>query len=98
MVQGRKLTNKKAAQSYGWINKDKVLLWQSAYVNAKRLSRKGNCHYIGQGPIGCRVFITIKRIRLYVYTSPEMEHKKTKVALNQLVYVFKKSPMVKPYW
>jgi hypothetical protein len=33
MVQGRKLTNKKSSQSYGWISKSKVLLWQSAFIN-----------------------------------------------------------------
>jgi hypothetical protein len=35
MVQGRKLTNKKSSQSYGWISKIKVLLWQSAFIKRK---------------------------------------------------------------
>ncbi|OKS87549.1 type VI secretion system protein TssR domain-containing protein [Mucilaginibacter polytrichastri] len=93
MVQGRKLTNKKAAQSYGWINKDKVLLWQSAYVNAQSgYPEKAIAIVSGKGPlINPRVYYD-KKDSLYVYTSPEMEHKKTKVALNQLLYIFKKSP------
>lgn len=93
MVQGRKLTNKKAAQSYGWINKDKVLLWQSAYVNPHSgYPEKAIAIISGKGPmVNPRVYYD-KKDSLYVYTSPEMEHKKTKVALNQIIYIFKKSP------
>jgi hypothetical protein len=92
IVQGRKLTNKKAAQSYGWINKDKVLLWHSAYVNAQSgYPEKALTITSGKGPLAMPGVYFDKTDSLYVYTSPEMEHKKTKVALHQLLYVYKKS-------
>jgi len=93
MVQGRKLVNKKAAQSYGWISKDKVLLWQSAYVNKQSgYPEKAVTLVSGKGPLTTPGVYYDKTDSLYVYTSPEMERKKTKVALNQLLYVLKKSP------
>lgn len=92
IVQGRKLTNKKAAQSYGWISKDKVLLWQSAYVNAlSGYPEKAISIVSGQSPLLSPNTYYDKTDSLYVFNSPELEHRKTKVALHQLLYVFKKS-------
>lgn len=92
MVQGRKLVNKKGAQSYGWISKDKVLMWQSAYVNPKSgYPQKALTIVSGRGPLTNPGVYYDKSDSLYVFTSPEMEHRKSKVAINQLLYVFKKS-------
>jgi hypothetical protein len=92
IVQGRKLTNKKEAQSYGWISKDKVLLWQSAYVNTQSgYPEKAIAIVSGKGPLTTPGFYYDKTDSLYVYNSPELEHKKTKVALHQLLYIYKKS-------
>jgi hypothetical protein len=92
-VQGRKLTNKKAAQSYGWISRDKVLLWQSAYVNPQSgYPEKALTIVSGKGPLVTPDAYFDKTDSLYIYTSPEMEHKKGKLALHQLLYVYKKSP------
>ncbi|MEX8547214.1 MAG: type VI secretion system protein TssR domain-containing protein [Mucilaginibacter sp.] len=92
MVQGRKLNSKKAAQSYGWISKDKVLLWQSAYLNSQSgYPEKAIAIMSGKGPLTIPGVYYDRTDSLYVYTSPELEHKKTKVALHQLLYVFKKS-------
>jgi len=92
MVQGRKLTNKKAAQSYGWISKDKVLLWQSAYVSPQSgYPEKAITLVSGKGPLTMPGIYYDKTDSLYVFDSPEMEHKKLKLALHQLLYVFKKS-------
>lgn len=92
IVQGRKLINKKAAQSYGWISKDKVLLWQSAFVNPQTgYPQKAIPIVSGRGPLTYPGVYYDKSDSLYVFTSPEMERKKTKVALHQLLYIFKKS-------
>ncbi|WP_374948631.1 type VI secretion system protein TssR domain-containing protein [Mucilaginibacter sp.] len=92
MIQGRKLVNKKAAQSYGWISKDKVLLWQSAYVNQHSgYPQKALTVVSGKGPLTYPGIYYDRSDSLYVFTSPEMEHRKNKVAINQLLYVFKKS-------
>ncbi|WP_345949715.1 type VI secretion system protein TssR domain-containing protein [Mucilaginibacter sp. PAMB04274] len=93
MVQGRKLVNKKAAQSYGWINKNKVLLWQSAYVNpASGHVQKALTLVSGKGALANPDVSYDKSDSLYVYTSPDLSQKKNKVALNQLLYIYKKSP------
>jgi hypothetical protein len=92
IVQGRKLTNKKAAQSYGWISMDKLLLWQSAYVDSKTgYAEKAITVASGKGPLTMPKVYYDKTDSVYVYTSPELEHKKTKVALHQLLYIYKKS-------
>ncbi|RFZ92272.1 VWA domain-containing protein [Mucilaginibacter conchicola] len=92
MVQGRKLTNKKAAQSYGWISKNKMLLWQSAYVSsASGYPEKAITIVSGANALNNPDVYYDRTDSLYVYNTPELEHKKTKVALNQLLYVFKKS-------
>jgi hypothetical protein len=93
IVQGRKLTNKKSAQSYGWISKDKVLLWQSAYVSpGSGYAEKAIAVVSGQGPLISPATYYDRTDSLYVFDSPEMEHKKSKLALHQLLYIFKKSP------
>ncbi|QJD96546.1 VWA domain-containing protein [Mucilaginibacter robiniae] len=92
IVQGRKLTNKKGAQSYGWISKDKVLLWQSAYVSASSsYPEKAITLVSGKGPLTSPATYYDRTDSLYVFDSPEMEHKKSKLALHQLLYIFKKS-------
>ncbi|MBB3968082.1 type VI secretion system protein TssR domain-containing protein [Mucilaginibacter phyllosphaerae] len=92
IVQGRKLTNKKAALSYGWISVDKMLLWQSAYVSpATGYAEKSIAIASGKGPLTMPRIYFDKSDSLYVYNSPELEHKKTKVALHQLLYIYKKS-------
>lgn len=92
MVQGRKLINKKSAESYGWISKSKVLLWQSAYVNRKNgFPNKAVTIVSGKGPLINPEVYYDRTDSLNVFTSPEMNHKKTKVAINQLLYVYKKS-------
>ncbi|RYE27436.1 MAG: VWA domain-containing protein [Sphingobacteriaceae bacterium] len=92
IVQGRKLTNKKGAQSYGWISKDKVLLWQSAYVSASTgYAEKAIAVVSGKGPLSSPATYYDRTDSLYVFDSPDMEHKKSKLALHQLLYIFKKS-------
>jgi hypothetical protein len=93
IVQGRKLINKKGAQSYGWINKDKVLLWQSAYISASTgYPEKAMALASGKGSLASPATYYDRTDSLYVFDSPEMEHKKSKLALHQLLYIFKKSP------
>ncbi|MBS7566726.1 VWA domain-containing protein [Mucilaginibacter sp. Bleaf8] len=93
MVQGRKLTNKKAAQSYGWISKNKVLLWQAAYVNkASGHTQKAVTMVSDKGALLNPDAYYDRSDSLYVYNSPDLSQKKSKVALNQLLYIYKKSP------
>jgi hypothetical protein len=93
IVQGRKLINKKGAQSYGWISKDKVLLWQSAYVSASSgYPDKAITVISGKAPLTSPATYYDRTDSIYVFDSPEMEHKKSKLALHQLLYIYKKSP------
>ncbi len=91
-VQGRKLINKKAAQSYGWISRDKVLLWQSAFVSPQTgHPAKAIAIISGKGPLTMPQVYYDKTDSLYVYSSPEMQQRKCKVALHNALYIFKKS-------
>lgn len=91
-VQGRKLVDKKSAQSYGWISRDKVLQWQSAFVNPQTGNAVKNVTILSEkGPFGVPQLYFDKTDSVYVYDSPELEHIKSKVALNNVLYVFKKS-------
>lgn len=91
IVQGRKLTNKKGAQSYGWISKSKVILWQSAFVTSNGYPAKYIAIINGPKPMQIPDFYYDKVDSAYVYTSPELNRKKTKVALDEIVYAYKKS-------
>jgi hypothetical protein len=92
MVQGHKLVDKKAAQSYGWINREKVLLWQSAFVSPQTGYPVKNIAIISEkGPLTMPQVYYDKTDSVNVFNSPELEHKKTKVALHNILYVFKKS-------
>ncbi|GAB2700501.1 type VI secretion system protein TssR [Mucilaginibacter koreensis] len=92
MVQGRKLTNKKSAQSYGWISRDKVLLWQSAFVNPQTgYPAKSLAIISGKGPLTMPHIYYDRTDSLNVYTSPELERGKGKVGLHNILYIFKKS-------
>lgn len=96
MVQGRKLTNKKAAQSYGWISRNKVLLWQSAYVNpSSGYPQKAVAIISGAGTLTNPELYYDRNDSVYVYNTPELEHKKSKIALNELLYIYKRSPDAK---
>ena len=92
IVQGHKLVDKKSAQSYGWISREKVLLWQTAFVNPQTGNPVKNIPIITEkGPFAIPQVYYDKTDSVYVYDSPELEHKKTKIALNNIIYVFKKS-------
>jgi hypothetical protein len=91
MVQGKKLINKKAAQSYGWISKSKVLPWQSAFVSNNGYQAKYITIINGKNPMLMPDYYYDKTDSVYVFTSPELNRKKTKVALHQVVYAYKKS-------
>ncbi|WP_354355944.1 type VI secretion system protein TssR domain-containing protein [Pedobacter sp. UYP30] len=92
MVLGRKLKNKKAAESYGWVSRSKVLLWQSAFVNPQsRYPSKAVTVISGKGPLTMPKFYYDNTDSVYVYNSPKLDKQKAKVALNGLVYVYKKS-------
>jgi hypothetical protein len=91
MVQGRKLVNKKNSQSYGWISKSKVLLWQSSFIGQRGYPAKYIAIINGKTPLTIPGFYYDKTDSMYVFTSPDLDHKKTKIALNNIVYVYKKS-------
>lgn len=92
LVQGRKLVDKKSAQSYGWINREKVLEWQSAFVSPQTGYPVKNIAIIAEkAPLTMPQVYYDKTDSVYIYNSPELEHKKTKIALHNIVYVFKKS-------
>ncbi|AYL94961.1 type VI secretion system protein TssR domain-containing protein [Mucilaginibacter celer] len=91
MVQGKKLTNKKASQSYGWISISKVLPWQSAFTSQNGYPSKYVTVISGKGPLTMPDFYYDKTDSAYIFTAPDLSQKKTKVALHSVVYVYKKS-------
>lgn len=91
MVQGKKLTNKKSSQSYGWISLSKVLPWQSAFTSNNGYPEKYIAIISGKGPLAMPDYYYDKTDSVYIFNAPDLEQKKTKVALNNVVYVYKKS-------
>lgn len=91
MVQGKKLTNKKASQSYGWISISKVLPWQSAFTSANGYPAKYITVISGKDPLTMPDYYYDKTDSAYIFNAPDQSQKKTKVALHSVVYVYKKS-------
>ena len=91
MVQGKKLTNKKSSQSYGWISLSKVLPWQSAFTSSNGYPAKYITIISGKGPLSMPDYYYDKTDSAYIFTAPDLSRTKTKVALDNVVYVYKKS-------
>lgn len=91
MVQGKKLTNKKGSQSYGWISISKVLPWQSAFTSTNGYPEKYITIISGAGPLTMPDYYYDKTDSAYIFAGPDQSQKKTKVALHNVVYVYKKS-------
>ncbi len=98
MVRGRKINNKKSAQSYGWIAKSKVLLWQRSYTNAQTgYAQKAISIINGKNPLTEPKFYYDQTDSVYIYASPELKNKITKIRLHEINYIYKKSEDGKKY-
>lgn len=98
MVRGRKITDKKSAVSYGWIPVSKLLLWQRSYSNPKSgYPEKSLAIINGNLPLVQSKFYYDNTDSAYVYTTPELKKKATKVRLHEINYIFKKSEDGKKY-
>lgn len=98
MVRGRKIIDKKSAVSYGWIPKSRVLLWQRSYSNQQNgFPQKALSLINGKNPLTEPRFYYDTTDSVYVYTTPELKDKKTKIRLHEIVYIYKKSEDGKNY-
>lgn len=98
MVRGRKINDKKSAISYGWIPKSKLLLWQRSYSDqSSGYPEKSIAIINGKVPMTESRFYYDNTDSAYVYSSPELKQKITKVRLHEINYIFKKSEDGKKY-
>ncbi|CAM4072378.1 hypothetical protein SAMN06265348_102280 [Pedobacter westerhofensis] len=98
MIRGRKINDKKSAISYGWIPVSKLLLWQRSYSNQKSgYPEKSIAIINGNLPLVQSKFYYDNTDSAYVYTTPELKKKATKVRLHEINYIFKKSEDGKKY-
>jgi hypothetical protein len=98
MIRGRKISDKKSAISYGWIPVSKLLLWQRSYSNPQSgYPEKSIAIANGNMPLLQSKFYYDNTDSVYVYTTPELKKKATKVRLHEINYIFKKSEDGKKY-
>lgn len=98
MIRGRKINDKKSAISYGWIPVSKLLLWQRSYSNQKSgYPEKSIAIINGNLPLVQSKFYYDNTDSAYVYTTPELKKKATKIRLHEINYIFKKSEDGKKY-
>lgn len=98
MIRGRKIIDKKSAISYGWAPKSKLLLWQRSFSNQKTgYPQKAIGVITGKSPLVDNRFFYDSTDSIFVYNSPELKDKRTKVRLHEIVYIFKKSEDGKKY-
>lgn len=98
MVRGRKISDKKSAISYGWIPKSKLLLWQRSFSNqTSGYPEKSIAIVNGKVPMSESKFYYDNTDSAFVYSSPELKQKITKVRLHEINYIFKKSEDGKKY-
>lgn len=98
MIRGRKINDKKSAISYGWIPVSKLLLWQRSYSNQKSgYPEKSIAIINGNLPLVQSKFYYDNTDSAYVYTTPELKKKATKIRLHEISYIFKKSEDGKKY-
>ncbi|MFC4212422.1 type VI secretion system protein TssR domain-containing protein [Pedobacter lithocola] len=98
MVRGRKINDKKSAISYGWIPKSRLLLWQRSYSNQKSgFPEKALTMINGKSPLQEPKYYFDSTDSVYVYSTPELKDKKSKVRLHEIIYVYKKSEDGKTY-
>lgn len=92
MVRGLKLKDKKHVESVGWIAKDKLLLWQRSFVDvATRFPNKALTIINDVEPLLNGQYYFDKKDSIFVFDGPDLKNGKSKVALHNYVYIFKKS-------
>jgi hypothetical protein len=92
VVKGRKLADKKSAVSYGWIAKSRLLLWQRSFSNPQSgYTQKAIAVISGSKPLTEPALFYDDTDSAYVYNSPELKKKISKIRLNEISYIFKKS-------
>ncbi|PST83463.1 hypothetical protein C7T94_12940 [Pedobacter yulinensis] len=98
MVRGRKITDKKTAISYGWLPKSKLLLWQRAYSNPRSgYASKAISIVNGKNPLTEPRFYFDNTDSVFVYTTPDLKDRATKIRLHEIAYIYKKSEDGKKY-
>ncbi len=98
MVKGLKLKDQKQTESYGWIAKDKLLLWQRAYMNPdNNFAIKHLAIINAVGPMVHSQYYFDQIDSVFVFDGPDLKNKRSKIALGSYVYVYKKSEDGKNY-
>lgn len=98
MVKGLSLKDKKTVESIGWINKEKLLLWNKSYVS-KNLKYADKALIIPNNadPFISPQFYFDSKDSVFVYDSPDLKNVIGKVALNNYAYIYKQSTNGKQY-
>jgi hypothetical protein len=92
LLNGRKINNKKAATSYGWISRWKVLMWNRSFTNPQNgYPEKAITVVNGKLPLVASNTYYDHTDSAYVYSSPELKRVVGKVRLHQLEYIYKRS-------
>ncbi|WP_432329516.1 type VI secretion system protein TssR domain-containing protein [Mucilaginibacter sp. P25] len=98
MVQGKKLTNKKGSQSYGWISISKVLPWQSAFTSTNGYPEKYITIISGAGPLTMPDYYYDKTDSAYIFAGPDQSQKKPKWHCTTWFMYTKNLTTGKKYW
>lgn len=92
MVRGMKLKDRNQTESYGWIAKDKLLLWQRAYMNpGNNFAIKYLSIINTADPMINPQYFFDDVDSVYVFDGPDLKNKRSKIALGSYVYVYKRS-------
>jgi hypothetical protein len=98
LLNGRRIKDKSRAVSFGWISRDRLLLWRKALVDPQTLFPEKAVGVItGRSPIAHPGnFFSGDSIR--VFSSPDLQDQVDReLRLHQFVYIYKKSEDGKKY-
>jgi hypothetical protein len=92
LLNGRKLKDKKSAESFGWISRWKMLMWNKSYVSKTTgYPEKSIAVINGSLPLTSSKFYYDRTDSAFVYSSPALKKVIAKVRLHQINYIYKKS-------
>jgi len=92
LLRGRKVKDVRKAQSFGWISRWKLLMWNRSYTEGQSgYPEKSIAIVNGYMPLSSPDTYYDITDSAFVYSSPELKKSISKVKLHQINYIFKKS-------
>lgn len=90
IASGSKLKSKKSAESFGWIPRSKMLLWQKSFTDEETgYPLKAITIIKSKNPVLNPGLYYDGTDSAKVYHSPSLENLKTKICLHEIIYVYK---------